>query len=269
MGKDDPSALVAVIDTETTGLDPAHDRITEVAVIVSSLDGDIKAFYQSLVMVDVEIPYRVEQLTGITNDLLKARGRPLDVVMRRVADFVRDLPVVAYNASFDMAFLAAESRRSGVYLPYGESICALEAARETWPILNRHRLADVCTYIGAPAPGHRAMADCLATHDVYIYSRTSSAVVRLETPHLVIGRIDIDIALSCKDGEELNLWTKPTYHSINAYKDGYIGGNGLVFSAPKSDDRNARLLQALESGESPSVIVQRKGPRSLEFFIQY
>src|SRR5690349_1958858 len=98
---------VAVIDFETTGLSPAlGDRATEVAIVL--LQGtQVVGRFQSLMNAGVRISPFIESYTGITNDMLRA-APPVAQVMREAARFVRGVPLVAHNASFDQRFWAAE-----------------------------------------------------------------------------------------------------------------------------------------------------------------
>lgn len=93
------------LDLETTGLDFAKDDIIEVGVARVEL-GEVVETFEQLISTDKEIPYRVKQLTGITEkDLV---GSPqLSDVLPRLKDFVGNLPVIAHNAQFDIQFLKA------------------------------------------------------------------------------------------------------------------------------------------------------------------
>ena len=60
----------AVIDFETTGLSPVNgDRITEVAVVIVE-SNQVVDQYQSLVNTGISIPYHIQRLTGITDQMV-------------------------------------------------------------------------------------------------------------------------------------------------------------------------------------------------------
>ena len=91
---------VAVIDFETTGLSPAQgDRATEIAVVILH-DGQVVDRYQSLMNAGVRIPSYIQELTGISDAMIRS-APPVAEVMREVSAFVGDTPLVAHNASFD------------------------------------------------------------------------------------------------------------------------------------------------------------------------
>jgi DNA polymerase III subunit epsilon len=60
----------AIIDIETTGLNPGRDRITEVAILIH--DGiQVIDEFSTLVNPEIRIPYRIRELTGITDTLVE------------------------------------------------------------------------------------------------------------------------------------------------------------------------------------------------------
>ncbi len=151
--------LVAVIDFETTGLSPDHgDRATEIAAVLLK-DGEVVDRYQSLMNAGVRIPAFITELTGITDAMVR-KAPPAADVMRDVADFVGDTPLVAHNASFDRRFWDAElqrirrSRRQ-------EFACSMLVARRLFPQARSHKLGALVAFANLPVTGryHRALAD--------------------------------------------------------------------------------------------------------------
>ena len=151
--------VVAVIDFETTGLSPDHgDRATEIAAVIVQ-DGEIVDRYQSLMNAGVRVPPFIEQLTGISDAMIR-NAPPAAEVMREVADFVGEYPLVAHNASFDRKFWDAElgrirrSRRQ-------EFACSMLVARRVFPQAPSHKLGVLVEFAKLPVTGryHRALAD--------------------------------------------------------------------------------------------------------------
>ena len=150
---------IAVIDFETTGISPGTGcRATEVAVVMLE-GGRIVERYQSLMNAGVRIPAQIEQLTGISNAMLRS-APPAATVMREVADFVGELPLVAHNAAFDRKFwdhelgLLGRQRRQ-------DFACTLLLARRLLPQAPDHKLGTLTRWAGLPDAGraHRALAD--------------------------------------------------------------------------------------------------------------
>jgi DNA polymerase III subunit epsilon len=159
---------VAVIDFETTGLSPGTGgRATEIgAVLVRG--GQIVGHYASLMRSDARVPPFIEQLTGISNAML-ARAPPAERVMREVAAFVGDCPLVAHNAAFDRSFWCAELERAGRE-PAPSFACTMLLARRLYPQSANHRLATLAALHGIPAAGraHRALADAQTAANLWL-----------------------------------------------------------------------------------------------------
>jgi DNA polymerase-3 subunit epsilon len=96
-----------IIDIETTGLNLDNgDRITSISGL-KIINNQIQDQFFSLVNVDVPIDPMVEEITGISNRLLKDASSGM-IVFRQFLSFIGGLPVVAHNAEFDKKFLENE-----------------------------------------------------------------------------------------------------------------------------------------------------------------
>ena len=100
-------------DTETTGLDPERDHITELAaikVVKEEEQGRVTNIISSLLKLPegVVIPEFLEKLTGITNEVIREEGRDWSEVYEEFTTlFEKDKKglVIAYNAQFDLMFM--------------------------------------------------------------------------------------------------------------------------------------------------------------------
>jgi DNA polymerase III subunit epsilon len=107
--------LLIGFDLETTGTDPREARIVTGAVIEVRA-GEPMGRKEWLADPGVEIPADAVAVHGISNERAAAEGRPADTVADSIADVLvgywkTGVPVVAYNAAFDLTLLAAELRR--------------------------------------------------------------------------------------------------------------------------------------------------------------
>lgn len=101
------TTTLAVLDTETTGLDAARDAMIELAVVMMKLDGDgrlidIAPPVSMLEQPPAPIPVDVEALTGIGDGMVA--GRRFDDDALRTLLGKADI-AVSHNASFDRGFL--------------------------------------------------------------------------------------------------------------------------------------------------------------------
>lgn len=154
---------VAVIDFETTGMSPVMgDRATEVAVVIVE-NGKIVDQYQSLMNTGAYIPAFIEELTGISNDMIR-KAPPAAQVMSELAEFVGNTPLVAHNASFDSKFLDAEWLRIGRQRQQNFA-CSMLLARRIYPAAPNHKLGTLVSHLQLPSAlrHHRALADAEMT----------------------------------------------------------------------------------------------------------
>lgn len=150
---------IAVIDFETTGLSPnSRCRATEIAVVMLE-NGRIVERYQSLMNAGVRVPAFIEQLTGISNAMLRT-APPAERVMEEVNEFVGCTPLLAHNASFDQKFWDFELGRIK-RTRLQNFACSLLLARRLMPAAPNHKLGTLTTFAQLPHTGqaHRAMAD--------------------------------------------------------------------------------------------------------------
>ncbi len=106
-----------VLDTETTGLEPAQGhRIIEIGC-VELIDRRLTGndFHQYL-QPDREIDAGAVEVHGITNEFLADKPRFEDVV-QDFMDYVRGAELIIHNAPFDVGFINAELERAGGWKP--------------------------------------------------------------------------------------------------------------------------------------------------------
>ena len=165
-----PPAYVS-LDFETTGLDPDRDAIIEVGAVRFGLDGHCETF-STLVDPKRVIPYRVERLTGISNE--EVAGAPLFAdVAGDLEVFIGEAPVVGQNIAFDIAFL-----KQGQIEPRGPQYDTQELASFLLPDLVEHNLYAIARHLDIEFPvRHRALADAEAARSVFLALRRRIAAL--------------------------------------------------------------------------------------------
>lgn len=160
------SVEFTVFDTETTGLDPASDRIVEIAGV--RIRGNKRlATFQTLVDPGMPVPPGASRVNGITDAMLAGAPR-MEEVIPRFSEFIRGSCLCSYNTPFDMGFVTSEYRRAKVPFPDGLSVVdVLAMARQLLP-LDRHPLWYVAQSLGiAESQQHRALSDVELTLGVF------------------------------------------------------------------------------------------------------
>ncbi len=100
-----------VLDTETTGLDPAQGhRLVELGCIELLNRIPTGATFHAYLNPEREVPAEAFAIHGLSTDFLKGHKRFAEIVDEFLA-FIGDAPLVIHNASFDHAFLCAELKR--------------------------------------------------------------------------------------------------------------------------------------------------------------
>ena len=160
-----------VLDTETTGLDPANgDRIVEIgAVELFNHLPTGRTYHQYLNPQRMMSPEAFE-VHGLGDDFL--RDKPLfAAVAPAFLAFVADAPLVIHNAAFDMKFLNAELSRAGhAPLPNTRATDTLMIARQKLPG-SPASLDALCRRFGIDNSGrakHGALLDSEILAEVYL-----------------------------------------------------------------------------------------------------
>ena len=151
-----------VVDVETTGLNPARDRLLEIGA-ARILNGKVEETYQTFIDAGVEVPERITELTGITDEMRLSGKRP-EQAIPEFLEFCGELPILGHNVSFDFGFLKQAAVNQGLIFER-EALDTLKIARKLLPDLPSRRLPDLCAYYQVdPGNSHRALDDALSTH---------------------------------------------------------------------------------------------------------
>ena len=155
-----------VFDIETTGFSPEKNRIIEIGA-VKVADGVITDKFSAFVNPDVPIPFEIEQLTGI-NDNMVLPAPKIDVVLPQFLEFSEGCVLVAHNASFDVSFIAHNAEQLGIFFE-PTVLDTVAMARHLLPNLNRFKLDTVAKALNISLQNHhRAVDDAGATAEIFV-----------------------------------------------------------------------------------------------------
>ena len=120
-------AVYTAVDLETTGLDPAVDRIVEIGLVKFSGDGTVLDEFSTL----VNNPGSSLGARGVHNiDDADLVGAPSTAdVLREAFAFMAGTVVVSHKWEFEEGFLAAAAQQTGILLPNVVSACTWRTAR--------------------------------------------------------------------------------------------------------------------------------------------
>ena len=150
------------LDLETTGLDSNRHQILEIGAVRFRGDEVIET-YQTLVNPGVPIPEFIQRLTHISPQQVK-RAPFFSSVASEIEDFLGADPIIGHNIQFDIGFLAS----NGVPLS-NPSYDTWDLASVFLPASRQYSLKYLTSFFQVEHnDAHRALADAMATKNVYI-----------------------------------------------------------------------------------------------------
>ena len=152
---------VIVVDTETTGLDPAYCSLIEIAAL--RMNGpDIVGRFQTFVNPGCSIPEEITELTGITNADIADAPSPREAVAA-FAQFAGECDLIAHNAPFDLRVLASCLHDYHIdWQPEAAYLCTCQMGKRAYPYLPNHKLNTLCDHLQLSLDHHKAGSDSRA-----------------------------------------------------------------------------------------------------------
>ena len=263
----DLSQSFVVFDLETTGFSNKNDKITEIGAVKIENFKIVDRFSQ-LINPQKDISYKVQELTGITNDLIKDKPT-IEEILPKFVEFIGDSVLVAHNAAFDMGFMQQKCREQNIEFK-NTSIDTLTLARTLLPHMKRFRLNLIAKELGVPLLNHhRAVDDAEATAHIFIKFMEmiiKKGAQKLSDVNEILGDVDYTklttnhVTLIAKSQEGIkNLYKIVSDAHVNhfyraprilksvleKYKEGIIVGSaceaGEVFKAVKENKSEEEL----------------------------
>jgi DNA polymerase-3 subunit epsilon len=159
-----------VLDTETTGLAAATDRVVEIGCVELINHIPTGRSFHEHINPECPMPEEARAVHGLTDAFLADKPR-FAAVADKFLDFVGDAPLIAHNAGFDVAFINAELGRLG-HAPLGDDrvIDTLLLARRRHPG-GPNSLDGLCARYGidlSRRTKHGALVDAELLAEVYI-----------------------------------------------------------------------------------------------------
>lgn len=159
-------AVFCALDFETTGVNPALDRIVEIGMVRFTLDETLATF-STLIDPEQEIPERAIEIHGITNEMVHGAPR-MDAMLPEVKEFMGESTLVIQNPRFDLTFLEVAFKRSELGVPPLSAYDTVRLSRKTFVNFPNYRLETLCAKLDIESTGHhRALADARSCMEVF------------------------------------------------------------------------------------------------------
>lgn len=160
-----------VFDLETTGFHFSRGhRIVEIGM-VEVVNGEIKSEYHSYVNPERDIPEKVVEVHGVSNEIAATAPRFSEIV-DDVCRFINSAPLVAHNAKFDIPFLKSEIEQATSNIWENPHLCTLKIAQSNPEIFTGKKTLDaLCDHFQinrSHRVKHGALTDASLTAEVLI-----------------------------------------------------------------------------------------------------
>lgn len=262
-----------VFDIETTGFSAAEDRIIEIGA-VKITDGVIVDRFSTFVNPEVPIPFEIQQLTHITDDMVLEAPK-IEEALPAFLDFVGESALVAHNAGFDVGFIEQNCVRLGRSRTF-TSVDTVGLARVLLPTLSKYKLNIVAKALNISLENHhRAVDDAAATAEIYVKfiemlkergmttlkevnafgDMNPDAIKKMPTYHAIIlaknevGRVNLYTLVSLSHLKYFARRPRIPKSEFNKYREGLILGSaceaGEVYRAlldGKSEETIAKIV---------------------------
>ncbi len=262
-----------VFDLETTGFSPIQDKIIEIGAVKVER-GVITERFSTFVNPKIPIPFKITQLTSITDDMV-VDAETIDVVLPKFLDFLGDAVLVAHNAGFDVSFIEQNCRYQEIEREF-ISLDTVALARVLLPTLSKYKLNVVAKALNISLENHhRAVDDAGATAEIFVRfvemlkereidtlkelnqfgSMNPDAIRKLPSHHAVIlaknetGRVNLYRLVSMSHLQYFSRMPRIPTSEFLRYRDGLIIGSaceaGELFQAVlngKSEEQIAKLV---------------------------
>ena len=294
----DLQAEYVVFDIETTGFSPVKNRIIEIGAVKISR-GEIVDSFSAFINPQTPIPFEIEKLTGIRDDMVMD-APTIEVVLPQFLEFCGDAVLVAHNANFDMSFIKENVSRLNISREF-TYVDTVGIARMLLPNQAKHTLDAVAKTLGISLENHhRAVDDAEATAEIFVKfipmlekegaktlkdvnrlgASSVEAVRRLPSYHCIIlaknnvGRVNLYRLISESHTKYFQRRPKVPKTLLNQYREGLIIGSaceaGELYRAlldGKSEAEIARLvrfydyLEIQPTGNNQFMISSEKLPQ--------
>ena len=262
-----------VFDLETTGFSAIKDKIIEIGAVKVE-GGKITDRFSTFVNPGVPIPFRITQLTGITDQMvMDAPG--IETVLPQFLEFIGEAALVAHNASFDVGFIEQNCRYQDI-TPDFTSVDTVAMARILLPTLSKYKLNVVAGALHISLENHhRAVDDAGATAEIFVRflemleekgihdlahlnhfgAQSKDMVRKLPSYHVIIlaknetGRVNLYTLISKSHLEYFGRHPRIPKSELARYREGLIVGSaceaGELYQAilnDRSEERIARIV---------------------------
>ncbi|MBD5135314.1 MAG: PolC-type DNA polymerase III [Lachnospiraceae bacterium] len=263
-----------VFDLETTGFSAINNKIIEIGAVKVE-NGIITDRFSTFVNPKEPIPFRIEKLTGISDNMV-IDARTIEEIMPEFLEFAKGCVMVAHNADFDMSFIIRNCERMGIDTEF-TILDTVNLSRILLPNLKNFKLDTVAKALNVPLLNHhRAVDDAGCTAEIFVKLieilkekgifnldgvneigiADEQTIMKMPTHHAIIlatgevGRVNLYHLISDSHVKYFHRFPRIPKSDYLKYKEGLLIGSaceaGELYQAVlegKSDEEIARLVE--------------------------
>ncbi|MDE6232405.1 MAG: PolC-type DNA polymerase III, partial [Lachnospiraceae bacterium] len=263
-----------VFDLETTGFSAINNKIIEIGAVKVEY-GIITDRFSTFVNPNEPIPFRIEKLTGISDNMV-IDARTIEEIMPEFLEFAKGCVMVAHNADFDMSFIIRNCERMGIDTEF-TILDTVNLSRILLPNLKNFKLDTVAKALNVPLLNHhRAVDDAGCTAEIFVKLikilkekgifnldgvneigiADEQTIMKMPTHHAIIlatgevGRVNLYHLISDSHVKYFHRFPRIPKSDYLKYKEGLLIGSaceaGELYQAVlegKSDEEIARLVE--------------------------
>ena len=270
-----------VFDIETTGLSFKFCKIIEIGAVRLDRAGNVIARFSEFVNPEVPIPYNIEKLTSISDNMVKDADT-IDKVLPRFFEFCKDAMLVAHNATFDTTFIRVNAKKLGMKYDF-TALDTMTLAYIFLPELGRYTLDRLTKHFGLTnAHHHRACDDAEVTSEIFVklMNIINSTDAKTVDDLNKLGSASQDAIRKAKSYHGTIFFTNETgrtnlYRLISESHINYFGGNGpnkrprIPMSLIQKYREGLVVGSACASGQLYQAVLEGEDEEELERIVRF
>lgn len=248
------SSLV-VLHCETTGRSSRRDKIIEIGSIKFGLNGEQLDTFWSLTNPGTEIPSKIVDRTGITDDMVADAPAPVEAV-KRWFHWVGSHPILfSHHARFNAKFVCACLLKEEIMPPPASMIDVTQWAKDLDLQVREYKLRPLLEHIGYAVPHeHRALETCRSVEALSHHLLKEQAGIHLEAHSKgLLGKISGKKVEAVNAGEAYGFLSRAALPLEEVCGDKFYKDGGYMAVVERSDTpKIARKRSTPETQETSS-----------------
>ena len=176
-----------ILDTETTGLDFARDKIIEIGIVELKDNVLTQNSFHEYINPEKDISISAQKVHGISNEFIMNKPT-FNQIAQNFLDFIKNDVLIIHNADFDMHFINKELQNSGFKCINNVIIDTIKIAKKEFPsqTVNLDALCRKLNVTNTRQGYHGALLDATLLSKVFLKLTTGKQeILNLKDEHSI------------------------------------------------------------------------------------